>query len=436
MKAGRTGVYLGETSRTIHERAVEHLRDATSFSQKSHQVKHWMNSHPEEDAQPAFRIKTVQRYRDCLSRQIGEALKIYYSKDQLLNSKNEYVQNCISRVVANEESWERRERERREEEEEEKEKWRLERFREEKSGVHDRMEATVELSSLQEETDPNAGVEKNITVLGGWIKKRRESVQLDGEMTHKKARVTQEDDTDETIPEGGFYPAGDGLGVEENATNDEVSSEGGPGHQLGGGAPLQQINTRACVLIDRPLPEGGKDQECTETRKSKSKKSSQQEGKNLQPDSQRKPAKKSKPGTVMNLAWLSYWWKRMEREAAKEQDDFERKKDGNRLREQFARVSGINHTFEPESESVIFKSDDVVIGRHPEIDETNERHPATVCDRGQGYHLRGNKRYLPGETASPSKRRGEIQQIENPVVNSTAGGGELQRGRQQNNNYK
>ena len=129
----------------------------------------------------------------------------------------------------------------------------------------------------------------------------------------------------------------------------------------------------------------------------------------------------------MNLAWLSYWWKRMEREAAKEQDDFERKKDGNRLREQFARVSGINHTFEPESESVIFKSDDVVIGRHPEIDEPKERHPTTVCDKGQGYHLRGNKRYLPGETASPSKRRGEIQQIENPVVNSTAGGGTSKR---------
>ena len=117
-------------------------------------------------------------------------------------------------------------------------------------------------------------------------------------------------------------------------------------------------------------------------------------------------------------------------------DEFERKKEGNRLREQFARVSGRNHTFEPESETVTFKSDDVVNGRHPEIDEPKERHPTTVCDKGQGYHLRGNKRYLPGETASPSKRRGEIQQIENPVVNSTAGGGELQRGRQQNNNYK
>ena len=76
-----------------------------------------MNAHPEEKAQPQFRVRILKRYRDCLSRQVGEALKIYFSKDELLNSKNEYVQNNISRVVMNEENWERRERDRREEEE-------------------------------------------------------------------------------------------------------------------------------------------------------------------------------------------------------------------------------------------------------------------------------------------------------------------------------
>ena len=70
MKAGREGVYIGETSRTIHERSKEHQKDASDFSPKSHQVKHWMNSHPEENSQPPFRIRTVKRYRDCLSRQI------------------------------------------------------------------------------------------------------------------------------------------------------------------------------------------------------------------------------------------------------------------------------------------------------------------------------------------------------------------------------
>ena len=67
MKAGREGVYIGETSRTMHERSKEHQKDASDFSPKSHQVKHWMNSHPEENSQPPFRIRTVKRYRDCLS---------------------------------------------------------------------------------------------------------------------------------------------------------------------------------------------------------------------------------------------------------------------------------------------------------------------------------------------------------------------------------
>ena len=109
------------------------------------------------------------------------------------------------------------------------------------------MEATLELSSLQEERDPNAGVENNITVLGGWIKKGKEKLQLDGEVTHKKARVNQDDDTDETISEGGINSDRDGLMVEENATNDgegesncEVASEGGPGHQLGWGCPYNK----------------------------------------------------------------------------------------------------------------------------------------------------------------------------------------------------
>ena len=41
------GVYIGETSRTIHERSMEHVSDARTFSSKSYIVKHWMSVHPE-----------------------------------------------------------------------------------------------------------------------------------------------------------------------------------------------------------------------------------------------------------------------------------------------------------------------------------------------------------------------------------------------------
>ena len=81
--------------------------------------------------------------------------------------------------------------------------------------------------------------------------------------------------------------------------------------------------------------------------------------------------------------------------------------------------------------AVVSASDDVVNGRHPENDELCERHPATDYRRGQGYQLRGNKRYVPGEISSPSKRRRDLHtledhfqtQIENPVCESRTGRG-------------
>ena len=114
----RKGVYIGETSRSLHERSFEHLQDAKSFHIKSHMVKHWMIEHPEKTFLPTFKFSIVAQYRDCLSRQIGEAIKILYSKDHLLNSKTEYMNNCLTRIAIPEENWEKNERKRRESEEE------------------------------------------------------------------------------------------------------------------------------------------------------------------------------------------------------------------------------------------------------------------------------------------------------------------------------
>ena len=70
-----------------------------------------------------------------MSRQVGEAMRIYFSKDKLLNSKNEYLQNCITRVVVQEETWETRVRERREEDEEKQAEARLNAFKELKQAI-------------------------------------------------------------------------------------------------------------------------------------------------------------------------------------------------------------------------------------------------------------------------------------------------------------
>ena len=69
------------------------------------------------------------RYRDCLSRQVAEALRIHYSKDNILNSKSEYRSNTVSRLSIEEDAWERRERTRLEEEEDKLAKERIEVFR-------------------------------------------------------------------------------------------------------------------------------------------------------------------------------------------------------------------------------------------------------------------------------------------------------------------
>ena len=125
----REGIYIGETSRSLHERAVEHVRDAVGFSPKSHIVKHWMLSHPDLPSPPKMEFSITARYKDCLSRQIGEALRISYSKDIILNSKGEYMNNTVSRLTIEEDAWERKERSRLEEEQDKLDIERVEAFK-------------------------------------------------------------------------------------------------------------------------------------------------------------------------------------------------------------------------------------------------------------------------------------------------------------------
>ena len=69
-----------------------------------------MISHGEMEKMPPFKIKILNQYTDCLYRQIGEAIQILLSKDQLLNSKNENIQNFIARITFQEELYERKAR--------------------------------------------------------------------------------------------------------------------------------------------------------------------------------------------------------------------------------------------------------------------------------------------------------------------------------------
>ena len=84
---------------------------------------------PEILDMPRMEFKITGRFEDALSRQVAEAMDIFYSRDRILNSKSEYIKNCISRLTLNETEWERKERERREEADELIKKDEIEKFK-------------------------------------------------------------------------------------------------------------------------------------------------------------------------------------------------------------------------------------------------------------------------------------------------------------------
>ena len=99
------GVYVGESSRAIYERAKEHTADRVSFQEDSHQIKHWLSSHEELLAPPAFKFKIISTFQDPLSRQLSEAVRIDRRGSQILNSKSEYSRCRVPRLRIDKEGW-------------------------------------------------------------------------------------------------------------------------------------------------------------------------------------------------------------------------------------------------------------------------------------------------------------------------------------------
>jgi hypothetical protein len=145
--ASRKVIYFGESSRSLFERAKEYMTDATSFSDKSQIIKHWMETHPDLNNIHPFKFRVVSGFKDCLTRQVSEAISIWHSPDSLLNSKNEYITNCITRITVQEDQLERKLREIEEEKENAKLAHRLMEFRKAKSREGKR-EGDVDMSKL------------------------------------------------------------------------------------------------------------------------------------------------------------------------------------------------------------------------------------------------------------------------------------------------
>jgi hypothetical protein len=176
----RKGVYIGESSRSLFERTREHYRDARDMSEKSHMVKHWLMDHADLDKQPLFQFKITGQFKDCLSRQVSEAIKILYSKDTLLNSKSEYLANNISRITIEDNIFEKKKKEKIEAEVERLEKEMMEKFRKEKTGK-------------KTSSDMNMTKQVAVTNTSVWTKKKRRLLDED-HVQRKRRRI---------IPDGG-----------------------------------------------------------------------------------------------------------------------------------------------------------------------------------------------------------------------------------------
>ena len=100
-------------------------------------------------------FKVTGKFKDCLTRQISEAVRIGTSRDTLLNSKGEYGGNTVSRLSVKEDDWDRRKRARCEDQQEEEDKRLVAEFRMRKLIQHNNTDAspTTAASATQYETD-------------------------------------------------------------------------------------------------------------------------------------------------------------------------------------------------------------------------------------------------------------------------------------------
>ena len=86
-------VYVGETSRNVYTRALEHIKntDADSFMNK-----HMREHHPGEEKD--FKAKVIRTNKDSLTRQVWEGVQIRREKRKLMNTKSEWFQPPLFKV--------------------------------------------------------------------------------------------------------------------------------------------------------------------------------------------------------------------------------------------------------------------------------------------------------------------------------------------------
>ena len=75
-------------------------------------VKHWLSDHADLSEPPPFHIKVVSSFKDSMTRQISESVRIDLRGGGILNSKTEYSSCRLPRLVIDQEKWKTMKRQR------------------------------------------------------------------------------------------------------------------------------------------------------------------------------------------------------------------------------------------------------------------------------------------------------------------------------------
>ena len=87
---------LGETSRNLFTRAMEHDANYRKGKQTSFMVKHQANKHHGQEAN--FKAKLTNSQNDCLTLQVSKGVNIRQCEVEVLNMKTEWHQPPLWRV--------------------------------------------------------------------------------------------------------------------------------------------------------------------------------------------------------------------------------------------------------------------------------------------------------------------------------------------------
>jgi hypothetical protein len=98
LRSGKCVTYEGETGRNPYSRGLEHQGNLRNELEDSPLWKHCTLDH--ESHKVEFNMESLGGFRSCLDRQVNEAVRITATTGTILNSKNEFHQTPLTRLVA------------------------------------------------------------------------------------------------------------------------------------------------------------------------------------------------------------------------------------------------------------------------------------------------------------------------------------------------